>query len=145
MWGLIISPAGIDFIPMERPHTPLTDHSLFAQNNWNGLTLDDHLILQRMFAKLFKDHRFDGYSKTSEQSQCGFLLDARVPRGVAVAYWNPESRRVSGGWRGTGSSDPLLGARPAVVVEVKGICKFGIWRFDSNITVVYTIVISLSL
>ena len=39
-------------------------------------------------------------------------------RGVVFADWHPGFRQVYLYWDGVGASDPELGARPAVVVEI---------------------------
>lgn len=92
---------------------------LFAQKKWNGLTLEEYLMLQRRETEASKDHRFDAYSDDAKKSQWTWLLDSRVPGGVVRASWGPGDRRVRVDWYGPGVSDSRLGARPAVVVEVE--------------------------
>ena len=99
--------------------TPTDLNQLFAQKKWNGLTLEEYLMLQRKEAEARKNHDFDAYSDDAKKSKWMWLLDSRVPGGVVHACWNPWSRRVWVVWRRPGFSDPRLGARPAVVVEVE--------------------------
>lgn len=99
--------------------TPNDLDQLFAQKKWNGLTLEEYLILQRKEAEASKDHRFDAHSDDAKKSQWTWLLDSRVPEGVVYAYWYPGDRQVRVFWFGLGFSNPKLGARPAVVVEIE--------------------------
>ena len=92
---------------------------LFTQKNWNGLTLEEYLILQRKETETNKDHRFDTYDDDQNKSQWTWLLDSRVSEGVGHAYWFPGSRQVRVSWYRPGFSSGGLGTRPAVVVEVK--------------------------
>mgnify|MGYP001573408478 CR=1 FL=1 len=91
---------------------------LFGEGKWNGLTLQEYLILQRQEFEANKDHSFDEYSVSAEQSQWTWLLDSRAPSGCVDASWHPGDRRVGLGWGEPGISRPRLGARPAVVVEI---------------------------
>mgnify|MGYP001611006074 CR=1 FL=1 len=92
---------------------------LFAQKKWNGLTLEEYLMLQRKELEARKNHSFDAYDDDAKKSKWTWLLDSRVPRGVVHAHWYPGNRRVSVDWRESGHSDDRLGARPAVVVEIE--------------------------
>ena len=92
---------------------------LFTQKKWNGLTLEEYLMLQRKEAEASKDHRFDAYNDDAKKSQWTWLLDSRVPGGVVDASWSPGFRQVRVFWYRSGDSFPFLGARPAVVVEVE--------------------------
>ena len=92
---------------------------LFTQKNWNGLTLEEYLILQRKETETNKDHRFDAYSNDPNKSQWTWLLDSRVSGVVVRAYWDPWDRRVEVLWFRSRNSDDRLGARPAVVVEIE--------------------------
>ena len=91
---------------------------LFGEGKWNGLTLQEYLILQRQEFEANKDHSFDEYSDNADQSQWTWLLDSRAPSGCVAAYWNPRDRQVSLHWDEPENSYPKLGARPAVVVPI---------------------------
>ena len=91
----------------------------FAQKKWNGLTLEEYMMLQRKEAEGNLDHRFDVYSSDAKKSQRTWLLDSRGPEGVVRASWSPGGRRVGVYWSMPGSSSAERGARPAVVVEVE--------------------------
>ncbi len=107
-------------IPEEtKGKTPNDLDPLFAQKKWNGLTLEEYLMLQRKEAEVSKDHRFDAYSDDAKKSQWTWLLDSRVPQGVVRAHWYPRDRQVSVSWSESGHSGAGLGARPAVVVEIE--------------------------
>ncbi len=94
--------------------------TLFAQKKWNGLTLEEYVILQMKEIEARKNHSFDAYnSSDAKKSQWTWLLDSRVPRGVVHAHWSPRNRQVGVFWLTPGSSNPGLGARPAVVVEIE--------------------------
>jgi hypothetical protein len=99
--------------------TPDQLDPLFAQKKWNGLTLEEYVVLQRKEFEARKNHEFDAYNDDAKKSKWTWLLDSRVPGGVVRASWNPGSRRVGVIWDRPGSSDARLGARPAVVVEVE--------------------------
>jgi len=92
---------------------------LFAQKKWNGLTLEEYLMLQRKELEARKNHSFDAYDDDAKKSKWTWLLDSRVPQGVVHARWYPGSRRVNVDWDGPGGSIGRLGARPAVVVEIE--------------------------
>ena len=91
---------------------------LFTQKNWNGLTLEEYLILQRKETETNKDHRFDTYDDDPNKSQWTWLLDSRVSGVVVRADWYPKNRQVRVSWYRPGYSYDGLGTRPAVVVEV---------------------------
>ncbi|MBI4087202.1 MAG: hypothetical protein HY434_00005 [Candidatus Liptonbacteria bacterium] len=93
--------------------------TLFKRKKWNGLTLEEHFMIQRKELEAKKNHSFDAYSDTAAQSQWTWLLDSRVPGGVVHANGSPGGRQVRVDWDTPGGSNPRLGARPAVVVAVK--------------------------
>ncbi len=62
---------------------------LFAQKKWNGLTLEEYLMLQRKELEARKDHSFDAYDDDAKKSKWTWLLDSRVPQGVVHAVWDP--------------------------------------------------------
>lgn len=104
---------------------------LFSQKKWNGLTLQEYLLLQRKEAEARKDHSFDAYDGDAKKSQWTWFLDSRlpakaragaaagVPDGVVHAFWFPGLRQVEVAWYEPGFSRSELGARPAVVVEIE--------------------------
>jgi hypothetical protein len=92
---------------------------LFAQKKWNGLTLEEYVMLQRKELEARKNHSFDAYDDDAKKSKWTWLLDSRVPRGVVHASWDPGNRQVDVDWNEPGYSNGRLGARPAVVVEIE--------------------------
>ncbi|MBI5077538.1 hypothetical protein HZB94_04120 [Candidatus Falkowbacteria bacterium] len=91
---------------------------LFGKGNWDGLTLEEYLVLQRQELEERGNHSFDSYSDVGAESQWTWLLDSRVSSGCVGARWSPGRRRVDVGWFGSVDSGSSLGARPAVVVPI---------------------------
>jgi len=92
---------------------------LFKTKGWDGLTLQEYLLLQRLECETNHDHSFDAYNVTdASKSNWSFLLDSQTPSGVVNASWSPESHQVSVSWYGSTYSNSGLGARPAVVVRL---------------------------
>ena len=95
---------------------------LFKQNKWNGLTLQEHLILQRFEAEVRGDHSFDAYSTDAGQSNWTWLMDSTSDASAARvldADWSPDSRRVRVYSGSSGSRGPALGARSSVVLVLE--------------------------
>jgi hypothetical protein len=90
----------------------------FKEKGWDGLTLEEYYLLQRLEAEKNKDHSFDSWSNDPQKSQWTWLLDSRLPSGCVYARWYPEFRQVKAYWNGPGNSNSNLGARPAVVVPL---------------------------
>ena len=105
--------------PETRGKTPPQLDQLFTQKKWDGLTLEEYLIIQRKELETRKNHGFDAYFDTAAQSQWTWLLDSRVPEGVVRACWYPRFRQVEVYWYGPEVSYGELGARPVVVVEIE--------------------------
>jgi DNA replication protein DnaC len=107
-------------VPQEtKGKTPNDLDRLFAQKKWDGMTLEEYLLLQRKEAEARKDHSFDEYSDDEQKSQWTWLLDSRTKDGYVVrADWDPGDRQVVVSWHFPDSSSSELGARPAVVVEI---------------------------
>ena len=91
---------------------------LFGKDKWNGLTLEEYLILQRQECEERQDHEFDAWSDDPNKSQCTRLLDSRVHFSCVDASWNPREHLVNVNWSVSGNSSSYIGARPAVVVEI---------------------------
>ena len=93
---------------------------LFGKDKWNGLTLEEYLILQRQECEERQDHEFDVWPvDPNKKSEWTWLLDSRVPSGCVHASWFPRNRQVSVHWSEPKHSLSLLGARPAVVVPLE--------------------------
>ncbi len=107
-------------IPQEtKGQTPNQLRPLFKKNKWDGLTLPEYLVLQRVEAEKRKNHSFDAYSTSGAASNWTWLLDTNItPSKVVYASWNPDNRRVRVGWGDSDASYSSLGARPVVVVEI---------------------------
>ena len=99
--------------------TPDQLDPLFKQKKWDGLTLEEYLMLQRKEFEARKNHEFDAYNDDAKKSKWTWLLDSRVPGGVVHAGWSPRLRQVGVGWGRPGHSGAVLGARPAVVVPLE--------------------------
>lgn len=91
----------------------------FGKGKWNGLTLEEYLILQRKECEDRKDHGFDSGSDYSTKSQWTWLLDSHAQLSYRLtAEWHPQECRVIVSVRKSGVVD-LPGARPTVVVELE--------------------------
>jgi len=108
-------------VPQEtKGKTPTQLEPMFQAKKWNGLTLEEYMMLQRKEVELKKDHSFDAYnSSDATRSQWTWLLDSRVSEGVVHAYWVPRYHQVVVYWSEPEFSDDVLGARPVVVVEIE--------------------------
>jgi hypothetical protein len=91
---------------------------LFGAMDWNGLTVPEYLVLQRLFCEKHNDHRFDLYTPDASRSQWQWLLDTRLPTGVVMAFWNPKKCRIEIGAAPEGANSARRGAHPTVVVPV---------------------------
>ena len=93
----------------------------FTQNNWNGLTLPEFLILQAQEQNSSHNHDFIAYdSNNAQKSNWSWLLDTAVGSSDCVdAGWYPGYRRVRVDWYDSGDCHDRLGARSAVVVPIE--------------------------
>jgi hypothetical protein len=91
---------------------------LFGAMGWNGLTVPEYLVLQRLLCEKNGDHRFDLYAPDTSRSQWQWLLDTRLPTGVVMAYWNPKKYRIEIGAAPEGVNSARRGAHPTVIVPV---------------------------
>lgn len=91
---------------------------LFARKGWNGLTLSEYLVLQRLFCEENRDHHFDVYAPDAARSQWQWLLDTRLPNGVVIAFWNPKICRLEIGVATQGPGNTRRGAHPTVIVPL---------------------------
>lgn len=107
-------------IPSEtRGKNPDELDKLFKKNNWQGLTLPEYLLLQRLEVENSGDHSWSAYNYDSSKSNWTWLLGNTVGADkVVYAYWYPDLRQVWAYWRGRGDSSGGLGARPVVVVPL---------------------------
>lgn len=107
-------------IPQEtKGQSPDNLRPLFEKNKWNGLTLPEYLVLQRVEAEKRKNHGFDAYNNDATVSNWTWLLDTKIaPSQVVYAHWRPFNRQVGVYWLGSDYSFSKLGARPVVVVEI---------------------------
>jgi len=91
--------------------------TFFASMRWNGLTITEYLILQRLLCEKNRDHRYDLYSPDVSRSQWMWLLDSKPPTGVVMAYWNPARSRVELGMSNDDAANARRGAQPTIVIE----------------------------
>lgn len=106
--------------PETKGKTPDQLETLFKQKKWNGLTMSEYLVLQRCELEKRKNHSFDAYDEDVAKSQWSWLLDSRASRPkVACASWSAEGQCIDVHWDDVDDSDPELGARPTVVVELQ--------------------------
>lgn len=89
----------------------------FCELGATGLTAFEYLVLQRFFAVEHGDHRFDDYYGHEEHPPgWQWLVDSRVGKKVAFAYWNPKKRHVTLSACSGGQKNPKKCAYPAVIV-----------------------------
>jgi hypothetical protein len=91
--------------------------TFFASMRWNGLTITEYLILQRLLCEKNRDHRYDLYSPDVSRSQWMWLLDSKPPTGVVMAYWNPARSRIELGMSSDDAANARRGAQPTIVIE----------------------------
>jgi len=99
-----------------REKSPPDLDKLFAAMGWNGLTVAEYLVLQRLLCEKNLDHRFDLYAPDAARSQWQWLLDTRLPSGVVMAFWNPKLCRLEIGPAPPGVNTARRGAHPTVVI-----------------------------
>lgn len=80
------------------------------------LTVEEYLVVQRLMAERFGDHRFDDYS--GDPSGWMWLADSTDGTVTAMGYWNGAKRRVEVTACKTGSKNPRKGARRCRVVPL---------------------------
>jgi hypothetical protein len=87
---------------------------------WGGtsLTALEYLVLQRVFATAYGDHRFDYYGSEVGDTQWMWLPDTTLGDKTFMAYWNPRQSRVELTACRTGSKNPRKGAHPTRIVAV---------------------------
>lgn len=113
---LLISPEGY---PAEtRGKTAPQLRKYLKSTDRTSLSAPEYLILQRLFAGLYGDHRFDNYGSGVEDSQWMWLPDSTCGDKTFMAYWNGGKSRVELALCRTGSKNPRKGAHPTLVVPV---------------------------
>lgn len=80
------------------------------------LTVEEYLVVQRLMAERFGDHRFDDYS--GDPSGWMWLADSTDGTVTAMGYWNGAKGRVEVTACKTGSKNPRKGARRCRVVPL---------------------------
>ncbi len=106
-------------IPQETKNLNQTQtEALFRQKHWNGLTLAEFRLTERLHFEADGNHNFHSWNNDAKLSNWTRLLDSADASGAAAARWNPDNSRVYFYWRDPASVHPRLGARPAVVVEI---------------------------
>jgi hypothetical protein len=101
-----------------REKSPPDLDKLFAAMGWNGLTVAEYLVLQRLLCEANGDHRFDLYAPDAVRSQWQWLLDTRLPTGVVMAFWNPKTCRLEIGPAPPGVNTARRGAHPTVIIPI---------------------------
>lgn len=105
--------------PMETKNKSFTEvEGLFSRRNWNGLTLREYFLLQRLECEKNKDHRFDALHLKKEKSQWTFLLDARLRGGCLHGSWDPNSQTVDINLAAPTDRNPKLGCRPIIIIPM---------------------------
>jgi hypothetical protein len=91
-----------------------------ALASWAGtsLTALEYLVLQRVFATAYGDHRFDNYGSEVDDTQWMWLPDSKLGDKTFMAYWNPKQSRVELTACRTGSKNARKGAHPTRIVAV---------------------------
>jgi hypothetical protein len=89
-----------------------------ALASWAGTSLNalEYLIVQRVFAAAYGDHRFDYYGSGVDDTQWMWLPDSKFGDKTFMAYWNPKQSRVELTACRTGSKNPRKGAHPTLIV-----------------------------
>jgi hypothetical protein len=82
----------------------------------SSLTVFEYVVLQRLFAEEFQDHRFDQNGEAhGHPSGWQWLLDTRSSKGSLHAFWNPAKRRVEVGAVPPANFNTRRGAHPTLV------------------------------
>lgn len=81
------------------------------------LTVNEYVIVQRLLAERFGDHRFDDYS--ADPSGWMWLADSTDGALTAMGYWNGAKRRIEVAACKTGSKNPRKGARRCRIVPLE--------------------------
>ncbi len=88
----------------------------FQALSQNSLTVFEYLVLQRLFAEEFQDHRFDQDTLADgHPSGWQWLLDTRSARGSVHACWSVAKRRVEIGAVPPGNFNERRGAHPTLI------------------------------
>lgn len=91
---------------------------IFRSRDWNGLSVPEYLVIQRLLVEKNGNHRFDLYIPDATRSQWQWLLDSRLPSGVVMAFWNPKKSRVEIGVAPEAVNSARRGAHATVVIPV---------------------------
>jgi hypothetical protein len=105
-------------LPRETRDKKASDSRVFFRSMaWNGLTIPEYMILQRILCEKNRDHRFDVYSPDVARSQWMWLLDSKTESGVIMAFWNPVRSRIEIGVSKEDAANARRGAQPSIVIE----------------------------
>lgn len=89
----------------------------FGEFGANGLTAFEYLVLQRFFAIEHGNHSFDDYYGHDDQPPgWQWLIDSRIGKKVAFAYWNPKKQHVTLSACSAAQKNAKKCAYPAVIV-----------------------------
>lgn len=89
-----------------------------ARDGLSGLTVAEYLVLQRMAATGFGDHRFDNLLDGRWGPQWMWLLDTRMAGVCAAAGWNTATRSIELDWLDEPDADPRRGAHFTHVIPL---------------------------
>jgi len=105
-------------LPRETRDKKAADSEVFFRSmKWNGMTIPEYLIIQRLLCEKNKDHRYDLYSPDVARSQWTWLLDSRTTTGIVMAFWNPVRSRIEIGVSKEDAANARRGAQPTIVIE----------------------------
>jgi hypothetical protein len=91
---------------------------LFAAKGWTSMTASEYLVLQRVQAGHYGDHRWHDYFGDDYPAQRQWLLDTHVPQGCAAAYWNGRTNQLSIYACKVGSKNPKRGTHPTRIIPL---------------------------
>lgn len=89
----------------------------FRSAGRTGLTIPEYLVLQRVAAEAWLDHRFDT-RETRAGPQRQWLLDAGAPGEFTSAEWNPAPGRIEIRFTQQDRAEPGRGAHQTAVIPL---------------------------
>jgi hypothetical protein len=95
--------------------------ALFRERGWRFLTIFEYMVLQRIFAEAYGDHRFDHYADNAAgKAGWGWVLDSSAGDRCFHTYWNPNKGQgsVHFGYCKPSNKNPRRGAHPVKLVSV---------------------------
>lgn len=98
--------------------TFLQIRDMFDRNGWNGMTLEEHLLIQRRETEERGSHEFDASSVVPELSNFGFAIDSGDLGYVVTVNWNQNLGKEIIKCHGEGLFLDNLGANPTIIIPL---------------------------